>query len=130
MSKIKIVRSNEVQESPFPGNESKDGGWMKRIIYPPHVETKSTFMGIAEVQPGNSPHKWHTHTKDSAPNYEVNYPEKFEEVYHILSGNGVVQWKAEDGSTEEEKVQAGDTIFYPAASPMHQLYNNSHYVEL
>jgi mannose-6-phosphate isomerase-like protein (cupin superfamily) len=124
MGKIAIIKSNEVEQSPFPGCDSVQAGWMKRIIYPPHVNTNGTFMGIAEVEPGNSPHRWHTHTKDTAKGYEVVYPDNFEEVYHIISGDGVVQWKSENGIIMEENVEAGDTMFFPAGVPEHQLFNN------
>lgn len=55
---------------------------------------------------------------------EIIYPKNFEEVYHIISGNGVIQWKTEDGKTKEEKVSAGDTIFFPIGVAEHQLLKN------
>ena len=42
-----------------------------------------------------------------------------------MSGSGVVQWITEDGKVKEEKVGAGDAIFFPSGVVKHQLLNNS-----
>lgn len=123
MSEVRVLKWNEVPANPLPATGA-EAGWMKRIIYPPHLITKGTFMGVAEVQSGFSPHRWHTHTSDKAAGYEVQYPENFEEFYYVVSGNGVVQWKDKKGIVQEEKVSAGDTIFFPVGVPEHQLFNN------
>lgn len=52
------------------------------------------------------------------------YPENFEEVYHIISGNWVIQWKTDGGEVNEAKVGAGDTVFFSAGVGVHQLFNN------
>jgi mannose-6-phosphate isomerase-like protein (cupin superfamily) len=123
MEDVKIFRSRDIESRSHPA-DGENAGWIKRIIYPPHIITKGTFMGIGEVNPGYSPHRWHTHTSDKAEGYEVVYPNDFEEFYYIVSGNGVVQWKAEDGKIKEEKVSAGDAIFFPVGVAEHQLFNN------
>jgi len=123
MEDPKIIRSEDIKSYPLPGAD-ENSGWIKRIIYPPHVVTKGTIFGIAEVIPGYSPHRWHTHTKDKGEGFELIYPKDFEEIYHIISGSGVMQWKTEDGKIKEEKVSAGDTIFFPVGVVEHQLLNN------
>lgn len=124
MEDVKIFRSSEIESIHLIGAGSPKGGWMKRIIYPENVVTKRTFFGLAEVNPGYSPHRWHTHTTDKAEGYEVVYPKDFEEIYYIISGRGIVQWNSEDGKINEEKVNAGDTIFFPTGVAKHQLLNN------
>jgi mannose-6-phosphate isomerase-like protein (cupin superfamily) len=124
MKDVKIFRSSEIESLQLVGAGSFKGGWMKRIIYPENVVTKRTFFGLAEVNPGYSPHRWHTHTADIAGGYEVVYPKDFEEIYYIISGSGIVQWNSEDGKTHEEKVNASDTIFFPTGVAKHQLLNN------
>lgn len=118
----KIVKNGDIVGQPFPGAQA-GSGWMKRVIYPPHVQSKGTFFGVAEVHPGVSPHRWHTHVSDKAEGYSVEYPHDFEEIYYIIGGNGVVQWK-EDGEIKEEKVGPGDTVFFPVGVGEHQLFNN------
>jgi len=124
MAGIKIIRSSEVVPAPLPGTEGEKAGWIKRIVYPPQVVTKGSFLGAAEFNPGYSVHRWHTHTRDKAEGYEVDYPENFEEIYYIISGRGVMQWKTPDGKIEEEKVGPGDTMFMPVGVVEHQLLNN------
>ena len=80
-------------------------------------------MGVSEVNPGYSIHRWHRHVTDKAEGYQVVYPENFEEVYHIIRGSGVIQWKPEKGGMREEKVKAGDTVFLPVDVVEHQLLN-------
>lgn len=123
MADIKIIRSGDVEARPLPAVGEK-AGWVKRIIYPPQIITNGTFFGVGECNPGYSPHRWHTHVKDGAEGYKVEYPEDFEEIYYIVSGSGVMQWKTADGSIEEEPVGPGDTIFMPAGVPEHQVFNN------
>jgi mannose-6-phosphate isomerase-like protein (cupin superfamily) len=125
MAEPKIIRAGEVESAQLPGDKEAYSGWIKRILYPPTVETKGVFFGVAEFNPGHSVHRWHTHTEDKAEGYEVVYPENFEEIYYIIRGAGVMQWKSEDGRIfKEEKVAAGDTIFMPAGIVPHQLFNN------
>jgi oxalate decarboxylase/phosphoglucose isomerase-like protein (cupin superfamily) len=124
MEQPKIFRLREVAPNPLAGSGDPEAGWMRRIIYPHNIQTKGTFFGIAEVKPGYSPHRWHTHTVDKFKGFEVMYPKDFEEIYYVISGSGVVQWKTEDGKAQEEKVNAGDTIFFPDGVGEHQLFNN------
>jgi mannose-6-phosphate isomerase-like protein (cupin superfamily) len=125
MAEPRIIRASEVESAQLPGARAEHAGWIKRILYPPNIETKGVFFGVAEFNPGHSVHRWHTHTEDKAEGYEVVYPENFEEVYYIIHGAGVMQWKGEEGQiTKEEKVSAGDTIFMPAGIVPHQLFNN------
>jgi mannose-6-phosphate isomerase-like protein (cupin superfamily) len=125
MADPKIIRASEVESAQLPGAKEAHAGWIKRILYPPKIETKGVFFGVAEFNPGYSVHRWHTHTEDKAEGYEVVYPENFEEIYYIIRGAGVMQWKAADGQIiKEEKVTAGDTIFMPVGIAEHQLFNN------
>ena len=125
-SRIRIIKQADVKPSLLRGVKSKDAGWIKRIVHPlNNVDTKGVVMGIVEAGPGYSAHQWHQHTRDKGVDYEIVYPEGFEEIYYILSGSGMIQWKNEDGKIEEEKVGAGDTIFFPEGVAEHQLLNNS-----
>jgi mannose-6-phosphate isomerase-like protein (cupin superfamily) len=124
MEDVRIFRSNEIDPLPLIGSKGTEEGWMKRVIYPQNVATKGVFFGVAEVNPGHSPHRWHNHVADKAEGYEVVYPENFEEIYYIVSGTGVVQWSTEDEKIKEEKVTAGDVVFFPAGVAKHQLLNN------
>ncbi len=125
-AKIRVIRLRDVEPSLLRGVDSKDAGWVRRLVHPlNHVNTKSIAMGIIEAGPGYSPHRWHNHVRDKGVDYELVYPEGFEEVYYVLSGSGVVQWKRKDGKIEEESVGAGDTIFFPQGVAEHQLLNNS-----
>jgi len=126
MKDVQIVRSTEIHPQPLPGTSKKGAGWIKRIIYPQHVETKGVVMGVAEVNPGYPLHRWHDHIRDEAEQYELIFPEGFEEVYYIIDGSGVIQGKsAEAGKIHEEQVFPGDTVFFPAGVAKHQLFNNS-----
>jgi len=55
---------------------------------------------------------------------EVEYPADFEEIYFILSGRGVIQWKTEAGDIREQAVGPGDTIHMPPGIVEHQFLNN------
>jgi oxalate decarboxylase/phosphoglucose isomerase-like protein (cupin superfamily) len=124
MEDVRIFRSDEIQEDPLVGGEGDKAGWRKKIIYPQNVTTKGAFFGIAEVNPGFSPHRWHHHMGDTSEGFEIVYPEDFEEINYIMSGSGVVQWETEDGKIVEEKVNAGDTVFFPVGVAKHQILNN------
>ncbi len=123
MVDLVIIRSAEV-DSVAPPGAGKEAGWMKRVVYPPHAKTRGAFLGVAEVNPGYSVHRWHRHTRDKAPGYEVIYPENFEEIYYVVRGSGLIQWKTEGGKIKEEKVGAGDTILLPVDVVEHQLLNS------
>lgn len=125
MKGIKIIRLDEIESQTIPAADAPNAGWMKRAIYPPHVDTERIYMAIQELNPGFSAHRWHSHaTIDKAEGYHIVYPEGFTEIYHLVSGSGVVQWKTEDGKIEEQKVGAGDTIYFSVGVPEHQLVNN------
>jgi mannose-6-phosphate isomerase-like protein (cupin superfamily) len=125
MAEPKIIRASEVESAQLPGAKEIQAGWIKRILYSPKIQTKGVFFGVAEINPGYSVHRWHTHTEDKAEGYEVVYAENFEEIYYIIRGAGVMQWKAADGQIiKEEKVTAGDTIFMSVGIAEHQLFNN------
>jgi mannose-6-phosphate isomerase-like protein (cupin superfamily) len=118
MEQIKIIRSDDVKPQSLRGL-SEEGGQAKKIIV-----TKKMFLNLDEVNPGFTPHSWHTHTSDKAEGYEVDYPEDFEEIYFIISGRGVIQWKTESGEIQEQEVGSGDTIQMPPGVGEHQLLNN------
>lgn len=117
MAQPRIVRSDEIQPQNIRGL-GKEAGQIKKII-----TTEKLFFNVDEVSPGFSPHHWHTHTKYQAEGYEVEYPGDFEEIYFILSGRGVIQWKNESGGIREQEVGPGDTIHMPAGVVEHQLLN-------
>jgi oxalate decarboxylase/phosphoglucose isomerase-like protein (cupin superfamily) len=118
MAQLKIVKADEVQPRNIRGL-GKEAGQIKRII-----ATEKLFFNVDEVSPGFSPHHWHRHTKYQAEGFEVEYPADFEEIYFILGGRGVIQWKTESGEVQEQQVGPGDTIHMPPDVVEHQLLNN------
>ena len=118
MAQLKIIKTDEVESQNIRGH-GKEAGQIKRII-----STGKLFFNVDEVNPGFSPHHWHTHGKYTADGVEVEYAADFEEIYFILSGCGVMQWKTEGGEIREQAVDAGDTIHMPAGVVPHQLLNN------
>ena len=118
MTQLRIVQADQVQPQNIRG-QGKEAGQIKRI-----VATEKFFFNVDEVNPGFSPHRWHRHTKYQSDGYEVEYPADFEEIYFILSGRGVVQWKTESGEIQEQAVGPGDTIHMPPGVVEHQLLNN------
>ena len=118
MTQLRIVQADQVQPQNIRG-QSKEAGQIKRII-----ATEKFFFNVDEVNPGFSPHRWHRHTRYRAEGYEVEYPADFEEIYFILSGHGVVQWKTDSGEIQEQAVGPGDTIHMPPGVVEHQLLNN------
>jgi oxalate decarboxylase/phosphoglucose isomerase-like protein (cupin superfamily) len=118
MAHPKSVRSDDVQGRNLRG-QGKEAGQVKRLI-----ATEKFFFNIDEVGPGHSPHHWHRHTKYRAEGYEVEYPADFEEMYFVLSGRGVIQWKTESGEIQEQPVGPGDAIHMPPGIVEHQLLNN------
>ena len=123
MEEIKILHLADIKPAPLAASPTREGGFMKRIIFPGNVDTKGVIFGYGEFEPGRSPHRWHNHKADKGPGFEIIYPKNFEEVYHILSGNGTVQWKTPEGDIEERKVGPGDTIFFPIGVAEHQVLN-------
>lgn len=108
MEGIKTIKLDEIETQPLPGVKGNENwgkaGWVKRIMYPPNIMTKGTFFGVGEINPGYSPDGWHTHTRFKSDLYEVVYPKDFEEIYHIISGSGIVQWKTEEGKIQEKRL--------------------------
>jgi mannose-6-phosphate isomerase-like protein (cupin superfamily) len=118
MSQLKVIKADDVPAQNIRGLP-REAGQIQRII-----STEKLHLNIDEVSPGHSPHHWHRHTKYTADGVEVEYAPDFEEIYFILSGRGVIQWKTETGAVEEREVGPGDTIHMPAGVVEHQLVNN------
>lgn len=118
MEQLKIISENDIQPDPIRGS-GENAGHVKRII-----ATEKFFFNIDEVNPGHSPHHFHTHADYKTDTHEVHYPADFEEIYFILSGEGVIQWKTESGEIREQNVGPGDTVFTPPNVVEHQLLNN------
>jgi mannose-6-phosphate isomerase-like protein (cupin superfamily) len=118
MAQLNIVKAADVQPQNIRGH-GREAGQVKRII-----ATEKFFFNVDEVSPGFSPHRWHRHTKYRAEGIEVEYPADFEEVYFIISGHGLIQWKTESGEVGSEEVGPGDTIHMPPDVVEHQLLNN------
>ena len=118
MTQLRIIKSDEVQPQNIRG-QGKEAGQIKRII-----ATEKLFFNVDEVSPGFSPHRWHQHTKYASDGHAVEYASDFEEIYFILSGRGVIQWKTDAGDIGERSVGPGDTIYMPAGVVEHQLLNN------
>lgn len=113
-----VIRDADIQAQNLRG-QPRAAGQVKRI-----VATDKFFFNVDEVSPGHSPHHWHRHTKYTHEGFEVEYPADFEEIYFVMSGHGVIQWKTESGETREEPVGPGDTIHMPPGVVEHQLFNN------
>ena len=114
----RVIRVKEGFPLEMPG-----GGYGRRMLGMP--VSQKVGMGIIYVDRGKSPHRWHSHDdSDKSGSYEVHYPEGFEEGYIVVQGEGIVQWKQE-GKIYEEKVGAGDVIYFPPGVVEHQLLNNS-----
>ena len=123
MDTIQIVKFDSVQEDNLP-DEDAGMGFLKRIIYPHSTPANGFAFGYGEVPPGKSLHRWHNHSGDTAKGLRVIYAEGFEELYFILKGTGVVQWKDDDGQIKETEVQPKDTILFKPGVPDHQVLNN------
>jgi oxalate decarboxylase/phosphoglucose isomerase-like protein (cupin superfamily) len=113
-----VIKSQDVEQQNLRGQPAEAGG-VKRIL-----STEKFFFNIDEVSPGYSPHHWHRHTKYVFEGHEIEYPEDFEEIYFIMSGQGILQWKSDDGRTCEQAVGPGDTIHMPPGVAEHQLFND------
>jgi len=118
MSQLKIVRSQDVPPQNIRG-QARAAGQIRRVI-----ATEKVFLNIDEVNPGHTPHKWHRHTAYEAEGVRVEYAQDFEEIYFVLSGTGIMQWRSEDGGTGEQAVGPGDAIHMPAGVIEHQFLNN------
>ena len=118
MASLNIIKTNELSGQNIRGF-GKEAGQVKRVIV-----TEKLFFAIDEINPGFSPHQWHRHTKFRTESVEVVYPSDFEEIYFIVSGHGVMQWKTDSGETLEQQVGPGDMIHMPPDVVEHQLLNN------
>ena len=118
MSEPRIIKADAVEPQNLRG-QPKEAGQVKRIL-----ATGKLFFNLDEVSPGHTPHAWHRHTKYVADGHEVEYAPDFEEIYFIVSGKGVFQWKGADGAVHEEPVGPGDTIYMPPGVVEHQLFND------
>lgn len=118
MAQLRIVKADDVEPQNIRGFGA-EAGQVKRVI-----ATEKFYFNVDEVSPGFSPHRWHRHDRYRAGNVEVEYPADFEEIYFILSGSGVVQWKTDSGEIGEQEVGPGDTIYMPPGVVEHQLLNN------
>lgn len=118
MAELNIIKADQIQPQNIRG-QGKEAGQIKRI-----VATEKFFFNIDEISPGFSPHSWHTHTKYRAEGVEVEYPSDFEEIYFVISGRGVIQWKTEGGEIREQEIGPGDTMHMPPGVVEHQLLNN------
>ena len=118
MSQLNIVKLSDVPPQNIRGLP-KEAGQVSRIIATEHF-----FFNVDEIAPGHSPHHWHRHDKYRTETHEVVYPANFEEIYFVISGHGVVQWKTEAGEIKEQAVGPGDTIHMPPGVVEHQLLNN------
>jgi mannose-6-phosphate isomerase-like protein (cupin superfamily) len=123
-----ITKKNEIRMGPNPAadaEEGEDAGSIGRVVGPDTDANANLFLGVAEVNPGFTAHKWHVHTHDKGQRYEIHYPKDFEEIYYVTRGSGVVQWETEEGNVEEVKVGEGDVIYFPIGVARHQLLNDS-----
>lgn len=118
MTPLRIIKSDEVVPQNVRGQGS-EAGRIKRII-----ANDKFFFNVDEISPGYSPHRWHRHDKYRAEGMEVEYAPDFEEIYFVMSGSGVIQWKTEAGGIGEREVGPGDTIHMPPGVVEHQLLNN------
>ena len=80
MSSPILVQASDIIERVWPG-----GGKGKRLIAP-ETGSMNLMIGVISVDPGKSPHRWHTHSIDRFENSEIVYPDNFEEAYFIIKG--------------------------------------------
>jgi oxalate decarboxylase/phosphoglucose isomerase-like protein (cupin superfamily) len=119
VAQLKIIKADEVPTQNIRGF-GEEAGKIRKV-----VTSSKLFFNIDEICPGFSPHHWHKHDSYVVDGNKVEYPADFEEIYFVLSGHGVVQWKTASGAVEEQAVGPGDTIYMPAGVIEHQLLNNS-----
>lgn len=118
-----IFKEASLEKQNLMDVESPEAGWMKMI--PAGGEYGTMMFGVSEIAAGRAAHRWHDHVFDEGKGFEVRYPEGFEEIYYIISGSGLVQWKTEGDVLHEQAVGEGDTIVFPSGIGKHQLFNNS-----
>ena len=119
MAQLKFVKADAVTLENIRGF-GKEAGHVRKIIV-----TEKMFFNVDVVSPSFSPHHFYKHDSYIADGYKIEYPADFEEIYYILRGHGVMQWKTASGAVEEQSFGPSDTIFMPPDVVEHQLLNNS-----
>ena len=119
MTKPLIVKGKDA-----PLHKLHGDGAIKRLIYPATVGSEKLFVGVAEVEPGEAPHVFHTHGKEKIGDIELEYDSEFEEFYYVVTGNGSMQWRTDDGTLHEQAVNAGDAIYMPPGVCEHRIFNS------
>ena len=110
---MKKVNTRDIAEDSWMSPKGKFSGFGKSVsIALGRKETSTNLqdrhpfdLEILRVAPGQTPYVYHSHSAQW-------------ELYHVISGNGVVRHK--DGTTP---VEAGDAFIFPPNEP-HQLTNN------
>lgn len=119
MSELKFIKLDDVKPQNLRGLPA-EAGHVKRI-----VATPKFYFNIDVIAPGHSPHSWHKHDQYVHDGVKVEYPADFEEIYFVLGGSGLLQWKTTSGGIQEQQVGPGDTIYMPPDVIEHQLLNNT-----
>lgn len=105
MSDILHVRAEDIP--PKQKDEHEGYAYTRRDLVP-RGTAESTLVSLYEIPPLKSAYPYHFHHKD-------------EETFYILSGEGLLRTP-----TGEQKVHAGDVLFFPAGpSGAHKLTNTS-----
>lgn len=92
------------------------------LASPSVCDSKFLYVGIEYVEPGESPHRWHSHDYDKGEKFEVLYPKDFEESYVIIQGHGTLYYDL-DGKRAHREIGEGNAIFLPRGMPKHELVN-------
>lgn len=119
MAAPRIIRQKEAPLHPLHGD-----GRIRRLIYPVTVGSQALFVGLAQVPPGEAPHVFHKHDRETAGNVELEYAPSFEEFYYVIEGSASMQWKTDDGTLHECPVAAGDAIYMPPGVFAHRIFNS------
>ncbi len=119
MAEPRIVRLEQAELHPLHGE-----GRIRRLIYPGTVGSAKIFVGIAEVAPGEAPHVFHRHGRETVGSVELAYTDDFEEFYFVVEGSASMQWIIDDGTLREQPVKAGDAIYMPPGVVEHRIYNS------
>jgi len=94
VAQLKIIKADEVPTQNIRGF-GEEAGKIRKV-----VTSSKLFFNIDEICPGFSPHHWHKHDSYVVDGNKVEYPADFEEIYFVLRGHGVVQWKTASGAVE------------------------------
>jgi len=117
MSEPIVIHPSDVEDVVWPG-----GGRGKRMVTPAYPGSRNLQVGIIYVDPGKIAHRWHTHDRDRAEDYEIIYPENFEEAYLIVKGKGTLCWRVA-GEEKHLEVKEGDAIYFPVGVVENQVVN-------